>query len=62
MYNIYIRKFMIFCLTKKFMTFLFHLFDLVSVECWISNLKKIDMQQATKVSSIAQGTTVNILQ
>ena len=28
MYNIYIRKFMNFCLTKKFMTFWFHLFDL----------------------------------
>ena len=26
-YNIYFRKLMNFCLTKKFMTFLFHLFD-----------------------------------
>ena len=29
MYNIYILENMNFCLTKKFMTFLFHLFDLV---------------------------------
>ena len=42
------------------MTFWFYLFDLVWVECKISN-KKIDMQQATKVYCIEQGTTVNIL-
>ena len=29
MYNIYFRKYMHFCLTKNFMTFLFHLFDLI---------------------------------
>ena len=34
-----------FCLTKKFMTIWLHLFSLVWIECWISNFKKIDMQQ-----------------
>ena len=33
MYNIYFRKLMNFCLAKKFMTFSFHLFDLVWREC-----------------------------
>ena len=32
-YNLYFRKLMKFFLTKKFMTFRFHLFDLVWIEC-----------------------------
>ena len=34
---IYIRKLTNFCLTKKFMTSWFHLFDLVWIECKLSN-------------------------
>ena len=34
MHNIYFRKLMNFCLTKKFTTFGFHLFDLVWIECY----------------------------
>ena len=41
MYNICILEHMTFCLTKKFMTFWFHLFDLVLIGCKISNLKII---------------------
>ena len=37
MYNIYILENMDFCLPKKFMTFWFHLFDLVWIECYIPN-------------------------
>ena len=41
MYNIYILENMTFCPTKKFMTFWFHLFDLMWIGCKISNLKII---------------------
>ena len=51
MYNTYILENMKFCLTKKHMTFLFHLFDLVWIEGYISNLK-IDIQQVKKVYCI----------
>ena len=36
-YNVYILENMNFCLTKKFMTFWFHLFDLEWIECYIPN-------------------------
>ena len=57
--DIYILENMNFCLTKNFMKFWFHLFDLV----WKAVrflIKKIDMQEAIKVYPIAWGSCNNL--